>query len=210
MSDKNLRDSTKKVRENQIKRSEIEADIKNQKKKSKALQKQIREEESVFLKESLELAEYTVEHFETSSEESGEAEEVLEKETFDDKDDSSVDDVWDPLGVIKTPRKIAANEGLDLAAIPSASWSTKVNQFFPQDCESTPRLQRREVVASTSSAPPSPVVCLEKITEESIHSKAGDDEELSNSDSFNNKVFWQNSKRSFCKTGTDNSTALRC
>ena len=49
MSDKNLRESTKKVRENQIKRSEIAADIKKQKKKSKALQKQIREEESIFL-----------------------------------------------------------------------------------------------------------------------------------------------------------------
>ena len=67
MSDKNLRESTKKVRENQIKRSEIAADIKKQKKKSKALQKQIREEESVFLEEALQLAEYTVEHFETSS-----------------------------------------------------------------------------------------------------------------------------------------------
>ena len=43
MSDKNLRESTKEVRENQVKKSEIEADIKKQKKKSKALQKQIRE-----------------------------------------------------------------------------------------------------------------------------------------------------------------------
>ena len=67
MSDKNLRESTKKVRENQIKRSEMEADVKKQKKKSKALEKQIRQEESVLLKESLELAEYTVEHFDTSS-----------------------------------------------------------------------------------------------------------------------------------------------
>ena len=66
MSDKNLRESTKKVRENQIKRSEMEADVKKQK-KSKALEKQIRQEESVLLKESLELAEYTVEHFDTSS-----------------------------------------------------------------------------------------------------------------------------------------------
>ena len=66
MSDKNLRESTKKVRENQIKRSEMEADVKKQK-KSKALEKQIREEENVLLKESLELAEYTVEHFDTSS-----------------------------------------------------------------------------------------------------------------------------------------------
>ena len=49
MSDKNLRESTKKVRENQIKRSEVEADIKKQKKKSKALENQIREEESVLL-----------------------------------------------------------------------------------------------------------------------------------------------------------------
>ena len=75
MSDKNLRESTRKVKENQIKRSEIAADIKKQKKKSKAIQKQIREEESVFLEEALQLAEYTVEHFETSSEESGEADE---------------------------------------------------------------------------------------------------------------------------------------
>ena len=66
MSDKNLRESTKKVRENQIKRSEMEADVKKQK-KSKALEKQNRQEESVLLKESLELAEYTVEHFDTSS-----------------------------------------------------------------------------------------------------------------------------------------------
>ena len=87
MSDKNLRESTKKVRENQIKRSEIEADVKKQKKKFKALEKQIREEESVLLKESLELAEYTVEHFDTSSEESAEAEEDPEKEIFDDKTD---------------------------------------------------------------------------------------------------------------------------
>ena len=86
MSDKNLRESTKKVRENQIKRSEMEADVKKQK-KSKALEKQIRQEESVLLKESLELAEYTVEHFDTSSEESAEAEEDPEKEIFDDKTD---------------------------------------------------------------------------------------------------------------------------
>ena len=185
MSDKNLRDSTKKVRENQIKRSEIEADIKNQKKKSKALQKQIREEESVLLKESLELAEYTAEHFETSSEESGEVEQDPEKETFDDKTDPSDDDEWDPLGVIKTPRKIAETEGLDSAEIPSASWSTKVNQFFPLDCESTPRLERRESITSTNSGLRSPVVCLEKITEESIHIEAGEDEELAKSDQLN-------------------------
>ena len=86
MSDKNLRESTKKVRENQIKRSEMEADVKKQK-KSKALEKQIRQEESVLLKESLELAEYTAEHFDTSSEESAEAEEDPEKEIFDDKTD---------------------------------------------------------------------------------------------------------------------------
>ena len=133
------------------------------------------------LKESLELAEYTVEHFDTSSEESAEAEEDPEKEIFDDKTDPSDDDEWDPLGAIRTPRKIVQTEGLDPAEIPSASWSTKVNQFFPPDCESTPRLERRESITSANSGLLSPVVCLEKITEESIHSEAGEDEELVNS-----------------------------
>ena len=123
----------------------MEADVKKQK-KSKALEKQIRQEESVLLKESLELAEYTVEHFDTSSEESAEAEEDPEKEIFDDKTDPSDDDEWDPLGAIRTPRKIVQTEGLDPAEIPSASWSTKVNQFFPPDCESTPTLERRESI----------------------------------------------------------------
>ena len=185
MSDKNLRESTKKARENQIKRSEIEADIKKQKKRSKALEKQIREEESVFLEEALQLAEYTVENFGTTSEESGEAEEVpSHTEIFDVKSDSS-DDEWDPLGVIKTPRKLGETEGTELAEIPSASWSTKVNQFFPQDCESTPTLERREFITSVNSGPLSPVVCLEKIIEESIRSEADEDEELANSDPLN-------------------------
>ena len=91
---------------------------------------------------------------------------TLKKETFDDKTDPSDDDEWDPLGVIKTPRKIVETEG---AEIPSASWSTKVNQFFPLDCESTPRLERRESITSANSGLLSPVVCLEKIAEESIH-----------------------------------------
>ena len=189
MSDKNLRESTKKVRENQIKRSEIEADIKKQKKKSKALQKQIREEESVLLEEALQLAEYTVEHFETSSEESGVAGEEVpgHTETFDDKSDSSYDE-WDPLGVIKTPRKLGEIEGTELAEIPSASWSTKVNQFFPLDCESTPTLERREIITSVNSGPLSPALCLEKIIEESIHSEAGEDEVLADSHPLNKET----------------------
>ena len=95
MSDKNLRESTKKVREDQIKRSEIKADIKKQKKKSKALQEQIREEESVFLEEALQLAEYTVEHFDTSSEEPGESGEEVpgHTETVDDNSDSSEEEM---------------------------------------------------------------------------------------------------------------------
>ena len=131
-----------------------------------------------------------MEHFETSSEESGEAcEEVPDHtETFDEKSDSSDDDVWDPLGVIKTPRKLGEIEGTELADIPSASWSTKVNQFFPLDCESTPILERRGIITSVNSGPSSPALCLEKIIEESIHSEAGEDEEHANSDPLNKET----------------------
>ena len=82
----------------------------------------------------------------------------------------------------KTPRKLGELEGTELAEIPSASWSTKVNQFFPLDCVSTPRPERRESITSANSGLLSPVLCLEKITEESIHIEVGEDEELATSD----------------------------
>ena len=106
----------------------------------------------------------------------GKAEEDPEKETFDSKTDSSDDDEWDPLGVVKIPRKLGEIEGTELAEIPSASWSTKVNQFFPLDCVSTPRIEGRESVTSAILGLLSPVVCLEDIIEESIHSETGEDE----------------------------------
>ena len=159
MSDKNLRESTKKVKENQIKRSEIAADIKKQKKKSKALQKQIREEEKIYQREAVELAEYTAQNLEITVEDLVE-EEHAGNETFDNNSEPTDDD-WDPLGVIKTPRKLIESE-----EVPSASWSTKVNQFFPQDCELSPRLERRETVTSNIPGNLSPPV-LERITEES-------------------------------------------
>ena len=158
MSDKNLRESTKKVKENQIKRSEIAADIKKQK-KSKALQKQIREEEKIYQREAVELAEYTAQNLEITVEDLVE-EEHAGNETFDNNSEPTDDD-WDPLGVIKTPRKLIESE-----EVPSASWSTKVNQFFPQDCELSPRLERRETVTSNIPGNLSPPV-LERITEES-------------------------------------------
>ena len=87
-------------------------------------------------------------------------EEHAGNETFDNNSEPTDDD-WDPLGVIKTPRKLIESE-----EVPSASWSTKVNQFFPQDCELSPRLERRETVTSNIPGNLSPPV-LERITEES-------------------------------------------
>ena len=159
MSEKNLRESTIKATESQNKKSEIDDEVNKQKKKFKALQKQIREEEKIYQREAVELAEYTAQNLERTVEDLVE-EEHVGNETFDNESEPTDDD-WDPLGVIKTPRKLIESQ-----EVPSASWSTKVNQFFPQDCELSPRLERRETVTSNIPGNLSPPV-LERITEES-------------------------------------------
>ena len=128
----------------------------------KALGKLHEKETKKYLDSALELAEYSVDNFDKSTEEErGESSEV-----FLSADEKDLDDDWDPLGVIKTPRKLLGAEAVPEAEIPSASWSIKINQFFPPDYESTPLVQRKDNARTFDKEPLSPVSDLEKISEE--------------------------------------------
>ena len=173
MSERNLRDSTRRVTEDQKEKSRVAEEIRKEKKTSKALKRIHRQEEKLYLAEALELAEYTVEHLDLenkdSSEKSDSKDEInSDSDVFDIniKEVPACDEWQDPLGVAKTPQKVTQVVEEAVTDLPSASWSTKVNQFFPPNCESTPARNNRESIRSTASNLPSPVRCLEKIVEE--------------------------------------------
>ena len=178
MSGRNLRESTKKVTEIQQEKSKVAEEIRKLKKTSKALENIRHQEEKLYSESALELAEYTVEHFgsdyEDTSEESSLGENVKpDSDVFGNNIEEVPDnDEWqDPLGVVQTPKSPGPEVSLN---IPSASWSTKVNLFFPPNCESTPARTEMIGITSTGSDPPSPVVCLEKIVEENNTSSGND------------------------------------
>ena len=120
MSERNLRDSTRRVTEDQKEKSRVAEEIKKEKKTSKALKRIHRQEEKLYLAEALELAEYTVEHLESENEDSSEKSDS-EDEINSDSDvfDINIKEVpaceeWqDPLGVAKTPQKV--NQEVDEA-----------------------------------------------------------------------------------------------
>ena len=168
MSERKIRESTKQVTENLNKKLEIQENLKKQKKISKALGKLRQKETREYLDSAVELAEYSVEHFETSAEEEQNAESSLVKEVSPGNNENDSDDDWDPLGAIKSPRKLLGAQAVPEAEIPSASWSTKINQFFPPDYKSTPVLQRKDNARASDSGPLSPAVDLERISEEGV------------------------------------------
>ena len=188
MSGRILTESTKKVTEIQKEKSKAAEEIRKLKITSKALEKLRHQEEKLYSESALELAEYTVEHFgsdyEDTSEESSLKENVKpDSDVFDNNIEEVPDkDEWqDPLGVVQTPKSPGPEVSLN---IPSASWSTKVNLFFPPNCESTPARSDREGITSTGSDPPSHVVCLEKIVEENNTSSGND---LTEQETFGDK-----------------------
>ena len=170
MSDRNLRESTKKVTEKQKKKTEIYKEIAKSKETSKKLSEICRQEENLYLDSALELAEYSAKHFDITDQESEISTTDIREESsrnddiFDDHN-NPIEEDWDPLGVTRTPRQELHSPEISAAGPSSASWST-VNQFFPLNCESTPILKRIESVRSTDSDLPPPIVRLEEIFEE--------------------------------------------
>ena len=177
MSGRNLRESTKKVTEVQKEKTKVAEELITLKNTSKALETIRRQEEKSYSAAALELVEYTVEHLESDSKDNSEESAVdtvnvrADSDVFDDIEEVPVNEDWlDPLGVEKTPKESPGPEGT--TNIPSAAWSTKINLFFPPNCESTPARSNREEITSTASNLPSPVACLENIYEESYTSSA--------------------------------------
>ena len=169
MSERNLRESTKKVTENQKQRAQISKEIQKSKKTSAKLKDLCRQEEKFYLDKALELAEYSVKVFDKSDEKSVTVEEYSSDESSRklvfDAHESPTEEEWDPLGVALTPRKgVLPPDSSALEEPISATWSTKVNQFFPLNCESTPipLIRRKE---STEANLPSARVCLHDILE---------------------------------------------
>ena len=155
--------------ENQKQRAEISKEIQKSKKTSAKLKDLCRQEEKLYLDEALELAEYSVKVFDKSDEKSVTVEEYSSDESSRnivfDAHESPTEEEWDPLGVALTPRKeVLPPDSSALEEPISATWSTKVNQFFPLNCESTPipLIRRKE---STETNLPSPRVCLHDILE---------------------------------------------
>ena len=155
--------------ENQKQGAEICKEIQKSKKTSAKLKDLCRQEEKLYLDEALELAEYSVKVFDKSDEKSVTVEEYSSDKSSRnivfDAHESPTEEEWDPLGVALTPRKeVLPPDSSALEEPISATWSTKVNQFFPLSCESTPipLLRRKE---STETNLPSPRVCLHDILE---------------------------------------------
>ena len=178
MSGRNLRESTKKVTEVQKEKTKVVEELITLKNTSKALENIRRQEEKSYSAAALELVEYTVEHLESDIKDTSEESAVdtvnvgADSDVFADYiEEVPVNEDWlDPLGVEKTPKESPGPEGT--TNIPSAAWSTKINLFFPPNCESTPARSNRKEITSTASDLPSPVACLENINEESYTSSA--------------------------------------
>ena len=183
MSERNLRDSTRRVTEDQKEKSRVAEEIRKEKKTSKALKRIHRQEEKLYLAAALELAEYTIEHLESENEDSSEKSDSEDEinsdsDVFDIEEVPASDEWGDPLGVTKTPQKVIQVEEEAVTDLPSASWSTKINQFFPPNCESTPARNNRVSIRSTGSDLLSPFPCLEKIVEEEKTNSIGLDLEV--------------------------------
>ena len=172
MSDRDLRESTKKVTSEQKRKSDIDKEIKKSKDISTKLQNISRQEEKLYLDAAIELAEYSVQVYDNSDEETAVGGEVnipqessQLNETFDAQS-NPVDEDWDPLGVAITPRKLLRSQDTNTQVEPvSATWSTGVNQFFPLNCDGSPVLQRKNILSIESDLP-SPSLRLEEIIEE--------------------------------------------
>ena len=172
MSDRDLRESTKKVTSEQKRKSDFDKEIKKSKDISTKLQNIRRQEEKLYLDSAIELAEYSVQVYDNSDEETAVGGEVnipqgssQLNETFDAQSNPVVED-WDPLGVAITPRKVLPSQDTNTQVEPvSATWSTGVNQFFPLNCDSSPVLQRKNILSIESDLP-SPSLRLEEIIEE--------------------------------------------
>ena len=129
----------------------------------------------------------------------GEADETEPKQSLDDKYDITENGRDQNLpDEVKTSRKMIKNEKAEPAVEPAESIAEKLESSSEAlgEIKSDPDTEtfdhKNEVsdhewdqLGFTSSAPPSPAACVDKIKEESIHSEAGEDEELVNSDPAN-------------------------
>ena len=173
MSERRLRPSTTKQTVKQKEDSE-KLGARKRTDTSLKLREICRQEEKLYLDSTLELVEYTKEVVAKRPKDK-EATDIivlessLSEEFFDINNTAQEsDDEWDPLGVVRTPRKDSSVPFVLGTGEPD-TWSTTVNQFFPLNCTSTPisKLQRRTSVLSSSSDILSPRICLAEIPEES-------------------------------------------
>ena len=144
------------------------------------------EEGELNREEPVELSEIIEEQLESSSEDLGEIEANPDKETFDDKNEIS-DHGWDPLGLTSftLPSPAACmDEILEESIHSEAGEDEELGSSDPADPiildNETDIIDKVRVEISTSinSGDLSPVVCLENITEKSLHSIVGEDEEI--------------------------------
>ena len=151
------------------------------------------EEGELYPEEPVEFAEIIEEKLESSSEDLGENETDPHKETFDDKNEVS-DHEWDPHGLTSSapPSPAACMDKIKEESIHSEAGEDKelVNSYLADpitldDVNDITDKEREDMITSIKSGDLSPVVCLEKIIEEGVHSEPGEHEVLETSDDSN-------------------------
>ena len=159
MSDRELRKSTREASEKTKNRQEARQTSKNLK-----LQRSVYSE--LIATEEREISEAEATGIQSVSD-SGESTEVNQE-----VGDSSSDEYLDPLRAVKSPYKPSSSESENVnqpGPTPSPStWSTSVNQFFPEDCVRTPIAPPPSFSSSVGSNLLSPRLNLENIIEEPL------------------------------------------
>ena len=170
MSDRELRKSTREASEKTNIRQEARQNAKQSKK-----QKSVYSELIATVEKEISEAEASGVRILSDS---GESTEAIQ-EVGDADGDSSSDEYVDPLKAVKSPVKpIVSSRSEELnqpGPTPSpGTWSTSVNQFFPEGCIRTPIVPPPSFSSSVGSNLPSPILNLENIIEEPLEEEVFD------------------------------------
>ena len=149
------------------------------------------EEGELYREEPVELAEIIEEQLESSSEDLGHIEADPVKETFDDKNEVS-DREWDTFDLTSSAPPTPAS-CMDKIIEESIHSEAELGNSEPADRRTLDDVnditdkEREDIITSINAGDLSPIVCLEIIIEEGVHSEPGEDEVLENSDDSTNK-----------------------
>ena len=169
MSDRELRKSTREASEKTKNRQEARQTSKNLK-----LQRSVYSE--LIATEEREISEAEATGIQSVSG-SGESTEANQEEG-DAYGDSSSDEYIDPLKAVKSPAKPSTSESEEIdqpgPTLSRDTWSTSVNQFFPEGCVRTPIVPPPSFSSSVGSNLPSPRLNLENIIEEPLEEEVFD------------------------------------